>query len=188
MFLFRWIKNLILFVVIMIIALVVVIVFLPREYNNESGIDIRASRENVFSKAQNLSHWHVAAMMNGISLDQFEIPKNINSHVQIPGVNVDTMLTGIKDAAQSLKMRIRLVKSEPPTRIIYNVEGGPLNGMQPEVLFFELDGNNTKVTIKESFSFTGLWAGLHVIIVRMGMNKLNSGSLETLKKLCEQNP
>jgi hypothetical protein len=172
----------------MIIALVVVIVFLPKEYNNETGIDIRTSREAAFSKAQDLSRWHTAAIMNGISLDNFDIPKDINSHVQIPGINVDTMLTGIKDAAQSLKMRIRLVKSESPTRIIYIVEGGPLNGMQPEVLFFELDGNNTKVTIKESFTFTGLWAGLRVIMVRVGMNKLNSSSLETLKKLCEQTP
>lgn len=188
MFLFRWIKNLILFVVFMIIVLVVVIVFLPREYNSETGIDIRTSRETVFSKALNLSHWHIAAMMNGLSLDPFDIPKNINSQVQIPGINVDTVLTGIKDAAQSLKMRIRLVNSEPPARIIYTVEGGPLNGMQPEVLFFELDRNNTKVTIKESFVFGDLWGGVRVLIVRMGMNKLNSNSLETLKKLCEQTP
>ena len=188
MFLFRWIKNLILFIIFTFIVLVAIIVFLPKEYSSETGIDIRASRETVFSKAQDLSRWHIAAMMNGISLDQFDIPKDINSQVQIPGINVDTMLTGLKDAAESLKMRIRLVKSESPARIIYVVEGGPLNGMQPEVLFFELDQNNTKVTIKESFVFAGLMGGIKAFSVRMGMNKLNSSSLESLKKICEQTP
>lgn len=186
MFIFRWIKNLILFILFMIIVLFVIIFILPKEYSGEVGMDIRASREDVFVQAQNLSHWHIAAMLGGISFDQFDIPKDINSQVQIPGVNVDTMLAGVKDAAQSLKMKIRLVKTESPSRIVYAVNGGPLNGMEPEILLFELDNKNTKVTIKEKFAFVGLMGGVKAFSARFGMSKLNTGSLENLKKLCER--
>ncbi|MBL7960824.1 hypothetical protein JNL27_11360 [bacterium] len=185
MFLFRWIKNLILFVVFMIVVLVVIIFILPKEYNSETGIDIRASRDVIFAKAQHLQRWHMVAMMGGISFDNFDIPKDINSQVQIPGVNVDTMLAGVRDATQMLKMKVALVKADSPSRIVYKVSGGPLNGMEPEVLLFELDKNNTKVTIKEKFTFSGLLGGIKVLSVRIGMNKLNVSSLENLKKLCE---
>ncbi|MBL7993836.1 hypothetical protein JNM05_00550 [bacterium] len=186
MFLFRWIKNLILFVVFIVVVLVVIIFFLPKEYSSETGIDIRASREDIFGKAQNLQRWHVVAMMGGISFDNFDIPQDINSQVQIPGVNVDTMLAGVRDATKLLKMNVAFVKSDSPSRIVYKVFGGPLNGMEPEVLLFELDEKNTKVTIKEKFTFGGLWGGIKVLSVRIGMNKLNVSSLENLKKLCEQ--
>lgn len=186
MFIFRWIKNLILFIAFLIIALVVIIFFLPKEYNSEVGIDIRASREDIFTKAQFLPRWHVVAMMGGISFDNIDIPKDINSQVQIPGVNVDTMLAGMRDATQSLKMKVKLVKAEFPSRIVYAVDGGWLSGMEPEILLFELDKKNTKVAIKEKFTFIGMWASVRVLIVKFRMNKLNDSSLKNLKNLCEQ--
>ena len=188
MFLFRWIKNVVLFVTFIIFIFIVIVFFMPKEYNSEVGIDIRASRQDIFNKAQNLTNWHVVAMLGSISLDKLDIPKDINSQVQIPGVNVDTMLAEVKDAAQSLKMSVHVIQSEPPSRIVYAVDGGWLNGMEPEVLFFELDPKNTKVTIRERYTFKGTWASLKVLIVKFRMNKLNGSSLENLKKLCEQFP
>lgn len=188
MFLFRWIKNLILFVCFIIFIFVVIIFILPKEYHHEVGIDIHASREDIFVKAQSLPRWHVVAMMGGVAFDRIDIPKDLNSQVQIPGLNVDTMLAGMRDAVRSLNMKIRPVKAEPPARIVYAVEGGWLNGMEPEILLFELDKKNTKVTIREKFLFSGLWAGIKVQIVKFKMNKLNTHSLENLKKLCEQSP
>jgi hypothetical protein len=186
MFLFRWIRNLVLLLVILIVLLFVVIVFLPKDYHGEVGIDIRSSRKEVFAKAQELSRWHLAAMFNGIDFDTMDIPMNIQSQIPVPGVNVDSVLSDIRDAAQSLKMKIKMVDSEFPSRVVYVVEGGPMNGMKPEILLYELNESHTKVAIKETFRFPGLLGGIKAFSVRFGMNKLNMTSLENLKKTCEQ--
>lgn len=186
MFLFRWIKNLILFTVFLVVLLVAVIVFLPKEYHGEVGVDIHASRKEVFTKTQELSRWHIAAMFGGITLDNMDIPKDIQTQIPVPGLNMDTLFSDIKGAAQSLKMKIKLLESESPSRIVYMVEGGPMDGMKPEVLLYELDEGHTKVTIKESFRFSGLLGGIKAFSVRFGMNKVNMTSLENLRKICEQ--
>ncbi len=170
----------------MIVLAIVVVVFLPKQYQGETGIDIRLSRKDVFDKAQDLKRWHTAAMLGGVSFDSMEIPRDIHSQIPVPGVNIDSLFAEVKDAAQSLKMKVKPLRTEFPSRIMYEVEGGPLHGMNPEILLFELDGQNTKVTIRESFEFRGLMGGIKAFSVRLAMNKLNAASLENLKKICEQ--
>lgn len=177
-----------LFILAFLAACVVVVLSLvmPKDYLHETSVDIAAPSSKVYTYARNLNVWHVVGMIDQLANNEglAEIGKQLGSQVpNIPGVNVDSLVTGAKDA-EILNMKLKLISAEP-SKIVYKVIGGPVDSIQPEILIESTAAKQTRVTIREKFQYDGFFAGAKALAARYGSGKINENSLSNLKKICE---
>jgi len=190
---FRFIKRLLIFAIILFLALMVLVIFFPRSYESQSTLIIQAPQTKVFENAKDLSRWHLIAMIGGLSKMNMgaDIQKQIGSQLEsqipkLPAVNVDSLMSTFSGAKDLLNMKIALTKADPPNLIVYKIEGGLMNGVQTEMQITAADEKNSQVVIKESGTFEGFFGSVKAQVAKYGGDKLNQTNLDNLKKLCER--
>lgn len=180
---FRFIKRLILLTLVLVIALIAVILFLPKNYEREHIVNIARPKSEVFRMAQNLKTWNLMAMAEGLDI---KMPDKLPSPVQIQGVQTDSLLAMFRGLGELADIRCRIIETDEPNRLQMELTGGPLNGLKPELTFKEVDDKTTLVALKEAYQFEGWMGGLKAFSARFAMDKVNAQNLENLKKICEQ--
>ncbi len=175
---FKFIKHLLFFVIILLGLLFV----LSKTYDSETRIEINAPQEKVFAHAQKLSEWNTAAAAGGIAYNGFHL-----AEYNIPGLNVDSLISNVSGLAKFLNITCESVKVQPPGLIVFRIHGGPKNGVEPEVLVDKMDEKRTRVTLKEQFRFESFFGSLDALLAKYGSGKSNEENLERLKKICENN-
>ncbi|MCB0834341.1 MAG: hypothetical protein KDC45_12820 [Bacteroidetes bacterium] len=180
---FRFIRRLVTLAIVLVVVLVLVIVFLPRKYEREYLVHIDKPRPLVFERAKNLKSWNLAATMDGIDLD---MAKGLNTPDGLPGV--DSLRDALKGFAELANIQCKLIRVEEPQSLVYELVGGPLDGLKPKMTFMEVEDKSTLVSLTESYQFVGLLGGIKAFSAKFAMDKLNARNMENLKTLCENTP
>jgi hypothetical protein len=179
---FKWLRRLIFLSIIIIVIGLILILMFPNHYEKESTIEINAPVEKVFAHAEKLDQWNMFAMLSGYTGSM----KDIKGAGTIPADQLDQYAGKIKDQIGSLDMKVIMVKTDFPKLLSYKIEGGPMSGIQPEMVFTKLDDQKTRVTHKESFIFTGFFGSIKAFAAKYGTGKLTENGLTNLKKISEQ--
>lgn len=184
---FRLLKRIILLGFILAVVLIVILIAFPNRYDNHVTAVINAPREKVFDRAKNLSQWHLIVMLNGAGMAQSKLPKEIEEQVksQMP-VNVDSLMAAIPGAKELMNMQIKVIKEEAPAWMVFEIEGGPMHGMQPELRFSEVEQTRTLAEMTESFTFEGFFGSVKAFAAKYGMKTVNQQNLTNLKTLSER--
>jgi hypothetical protein len=178
---FRFIKRLIFLVLLMGIVAWVASVFLPKTYEAESSILIRASKPQIFAQATQLESWNLLSIYGEFPTD-FELPDK-----PVSGADplIDSLVSSVRQHAETMKVRCRITVSEEPDRIVFEAEGGPVHGLQAEIVLVKHDQEFTRVTMNERLRFEGFFGSLKALAARHGGIRLQERSLQNLKKQCE---
>lgn len=179
---FKWLRRLIVLALIIVVAGLILIVMFPNRYEKETMIEINAPADIVFSRAEKLEQWNMYAMLSGYAGSV----KDIKGKGQIPAGDLDQYTGAIKDQIGSLDMKVLIVKSDCPKLLSYRIDGGPMNGIQPEMIFTKIDEQKTRVTHKESYIFSGFFGSIKAFAAKYGTGKLTENGLTNLKKISEQ--
>ncbi len=193
-------KKLIILLVI-ILAIAGVILLIPGTYNLEQAIDINAPQARVFAAARNLPSWHLIGMMGMMQsvkkmpkVDMGTMMKNAPKEVQdklnaIPGgaAGFETMMSGMGKMQNLLTaMKISVKSSTPPGTIVMKIEGGPIDGAEPQLAVEKTDAAKSRVVYRETYQFTGFLSGFKAFAAKRVSSKLAAMSLGNLKKACER--
>lgn len=176
-------RILIFFLVVAVIGLIALLV-LPKSYEIEESIDIGAAQYSVFNVVKNLRNWIPLAMMGNLPTGNTKIPAHVQKQMDARGMG--QMMSGMQGASGIMKMKFKVIAVEPPKKIQYEIEGGPLSGIKPEVLIEKVEAKLSKVTIHETYEFEGFFGGLRALAARFGSAKMHRSNLEKLKKRCEK--
>ncbi len=206
---FRLIKWLLIFAIVIGLVAVVAALFLPNESKIESSIEIQASQQKVFTHAKDLPKWHLLAMLGGLP-GQLEAMKSLRDKIPnqpavsldnlmpgltgqlgilsaiIPGLNPDSLMSGASSAKELMNMKCEITKAESPGVIEYKISGGPMNGASSEIKILALSEARAKLTLTEQVRFEGFFGSFRALMSKYGGEKINQVSLGNLKKLCEQ--
>ncbi len=179
---FKFIKRLIFLALFIIIAGLVLIVVFPNQYDKETSVEISAPVEKVFKRAETLDQWNMYAMLSGYTGSM----KDIKGSNTGQGGQMDQYAGKIKDQIGSLDMKVQIVKSDYPKLLSYKIDGGPMSGIQPEMIFTKIDDQKTRVTHRESYIFSGFTGSIKAFMAKYGTGKLTENGLANLKKISEQ--
>lgn len=179
---FRWIRRLILFTLFLGIVAILLIILFPNRYEKESVIEINAPVEKVFSMAEKLELWNMYAMLSGSSVALKELKDKRKTG------DLGDYTDKIVGSIENLNMRVSIVKSDYPKRLVYKIEGGPMSGIEPEMHFIKLEETKTRVIHQENYIFTGLTGSIKAFAVKYGTGKLSENGLGNLKKISEAQP
>ncbi len=179
---FKFIRRLIYLAVILFIVGFLLIIMFPNHYEKESVIDIDAPAEKVFTNAEKLGQWNMYAMLSGYT----EMTKQSGDKTKPANDPVDRYAGQIKNQIGSMEMKVSLVKADYPRSLSYKIEGGPMNGMQPEMYFAKIDDKKTRVTHKERYMFSGFFGSIKAFAAKYGTGRLTENGLTNLKKISEQ--
>ncbi len=193
-------KKLIILLVI-IIAIAGVILLIPGTYNLEQTIDINAPQAKVFAAARNLPSWHLVGMMGMMQsvkkmpgVDMGSMMKNAPKEVQdkmnaFPGggAGLETMMSGLGKLQGLLTaMKISVKSSTPPGTIVMKIEGGPIDGAEPQLAVEKADAAKSKVVYRETYQYKGFLSGFKAFAAKRVSSRVSAMSLENLKKACER--
>jgi uncharacterized protein YndB with AHSA1/START domain len=156
-------------------------IFLSNTYEGEASAVIESEKANVYSRALKLEEWNLAAIYGGLDLD--DIPRG--GRIEVPGVNTDSLIGGLKREALSLRVHCEIIQVQPPDLLRYRMAGGPLDGMETEVTLIRIGDGRTDVHLREHYTFSGFFGSAKALMTRWATRKLHKSSLENLKKLCE---
>jgi hypothetical protein len=174
---FKFIKHLLFFVFVLIVLMLV----LSKTYDRETSMEIHAPQDKVFAHVQSLSQWNRTAMIGGIGYNAFHL-----SGYNIPGVNMDSLISNISGLAKFMNISCEVIKVESPELMICRIHGGPRNGVAPEIRVTKVDEKTTQVTIREHFRFESFFGSLDALIAKYGSGKSTEENLANLKRICEQ--
>lgn len=184
-------KKFLIVVLVIIVAAFVAILALPGTYALEESIEIAASPSAVYNAAINVARWNMLGMMGmmgsmpSVPKGQMQMPKEMQDKMP-GGMDPSSMMEGmqkVQKAMSSVKLKVK--SSTAPGKIVFKMEGGPMDGMEPEMTIEKSTEKSSRVTIRESYKFEGFFAGIKAISAKMGSKKLNATSLQNLKKACE---
>jgi len=125
--------------------------------------------------------WNAMGMMGG-SMGQVDL-----SQVKLPdtqGLPTDKLGSVVKGVSGAMQMKFTVTKTEFPALIAYKIEGGPMDGVEPQVSIAKVSDAATKVTIRESFEYKGFLGGAKAFLAKRASRINHEKSLEILKRMC----
>jgi hypothetical protein len=173
-------KKFLIVVLAVVIILTIVLLVLPKNYELEVSADIGANGILVYNVAQNVKAWNAMGMMGGmgqVDLSQIKLP-------EAQGLPTDKLGSVMKGVSGAMQMKFTVTKTEFPTLIAYKIEGGPMDGVEPQVSIAKVNDAATKVTIKESFEYKGFLGGAKAFLAKRASKLNHEKSLEILKRMC----
>jgi hypothetical protein len=180
---FKFIRRLFYLAIILIVLVIILILVFPNQYQKESTIEILASVEKTYKSAEQLSQWNLMAMLGGAT----SVGNTLPDQAKLPTGQLDQLMGDLKNQIGGMDIKVTIVKSDISKLLIYRVDGGPMSGIQPELYFYKVDDNKTRVVYKESFIFTGWFGSVKAFLAKYGTEKIIDNSLANLKKISEQN-
>ena len=100
-------------------------------------------------------------------------------------LNLDSIRQEVLDQAKSLKVRFMVIEQVEPEKIVFRIDGGPVPGLEPQVIISKLNDERCIVQLKEKYTFEGMTAGFKALAGRFGSGRLQESSLRNLKEFCE---
>ena len=180
---FKLIKRLIKLAIFLAALLLIGMFVLPNDYTSEATTEINAPREKVYQIAQNISQWHVYTVLNNLPLNDISLPGSGKAG----GLDLDSIKKEIRESAKAMKVRFMIIEQQEPEKIVFRIDGGPVPGIEPEIIISELNEQRCLVQLKEKYTFEGLAAGFKALAGRFGSSGLQEKSLRSLKEFCEMN-
>jgi len=182
----------VLIVVLAIVAIVVIaILALPGAYTLEEGIEIGAPQPAVFAIASQPNRWNMLGMMAtmgsmpAMPTGQMQLPKEMRDTMP-GGMDLGSMMEGMQKIQKTMgSVKIKVKSSAAPGKIVFKIEGGPMDSMEPEMSIERKADRITLVAIRESYTFQGVFSGVKAITAKMASKKLNATNLQNLKRVCE---